>query len=210
MKHQLGEMAVKLQNITTKRVELIELLKRRTVDVPRKSRSLQFIFPHLLDKQTFVDVASDSLGYAEKNHWAKAEYEAQIEAEYDKISERLHPDCVIKAEFQDGELTLKIDDIVVLASIFLDDSEGNFVAAQWNVVGSTLSITAKTTGKKLCNELRKLVVTENQALVSQIIKYQEELATVEAQILENEAEINAEIYKLYKLTDAEIAMVEAG
>lgn len=104
----------------------------------------------------------------------------------------------------------KIDDIVVLAGVFLDDSERNFIAAQWNVVGSTLSITAKTTGKKLCNELRKLVVTHNQALVSQIIKYQEELAAIVAKILNSEAEINAEIYKLYKLTDAEVAIIEAG
>ena len=107
-------------------------------------------------------------------------------------------------------MSLKIDDIVVLAGIFLDNSEGNFIAAQWNVVGSTLSITAKTSGKKLCNELRRLVVTDNQALVSQIINYQEELAAVEAKILDSEAEINTEIYKLYKLTDAEVAMIEAG
>ena len=209
-KTTLSKMAENLQLLHTTRRKTLRNLGHRVNNSPRKIRPLSFIFPSLVSKNALLENASNALGSLEKNRWAKAEYEAQIEAEYDKISERLHPDCVINAEFEDGELSLKIDDIVVLAGIFLDDSEGNFIAAQWNVVGSTLSITAKTTGKKLCNELRKLVVTDNQALVSQIIKYQEELAAVEAEILDSEAEINAEIYKLYKLTDAEIAMIEAG
>ena len=202
--------AEKLQSYHSQRRDIIALLSRRLLSTPTKLFPYSFIFTSIKSYEVLLEEASDSLDFNEKNRWAKAEYQAQIEAEYDKITERLHPDCVIQSEFLDGELSLKIDDISVLDGIFLDDSEGNFIAAQWNVVGSTLSITAKTNGKKLCNEIRKLVVTDNQALIKQIIKYQEQLAAIEDKIIEKEAEINAEVYKLYKLSDKEIAMVEAG
>jgi len=212
-KKQANSVAIKaqnLQNLYTNRRSIITSLERRISATPRQERSPKFLFPFLIGQEELLEKASKVLTYGEKNRWAKAEYKAQVEAEYDKITERLYPDCVIESKFEGGELSLKIDDISVLGGIFLNDSDGKFIAAQWNVVGSTLSITAKTTGKKLCNELRKLVVTDNQALIDQITEYQEQLAEVETEIIERETEINTEIYKLYKLTDAEIAMVEAG
>jgi len=75
---------------------------------------------------------------------------------------------VIESKFEGGELSLKIDDISVLSDIFLNYSDGKFIAVQWNLVASTLSITAKTTVKSFATQLRKLVVTDNQALIDQI------------------------------------------
>ena len=54
-------------------------------------------------------------------------------------------------------------------NIFLDEKDGAFILAQWKVLAQTFSITEKTDGKKLCAALRKLAVTDNSALVEQII-----------------------------------------
>jgi hypothetical protein len=45
-------------------------------------------------------------------------------------------------------------------------------------------------------------------LVNQIIDLERELSTLEAQIAANEGAMNAAVYKLYNLSEREIALIE--
>ena len=129
---------------------------------------------------------------------------------YDEISERIHPAAGLDADFKDGELIFYIDGIPVIENIFLGEDEGAFILAQWKILAQTFSITEKTDGRKLCDALRKLAVTENQALVKQIIELERELTSLETKIDNNENELNQLIYSLYRLNQKEISMIEDG
>jgi hypothetical protein len=72
------------------------------------------------------------------------------------------------------------------------------------------SITEKTDGKKLCTALGKLAVSENPALVEQIIELERDLTLLEGKIAQQEAEMNDLVFGLYGLTEAEIKMVTKG
>jgi hypothetical protein len=76
------------------------------------------------------------------------------------------------------------------------------------LVASTFSVPEKKAGERLCNELRKLIDTDNAALREQIISLQAELSETEASISAGEAGMNAVLYRLYGLTKDEIALVE--
>lgn len=206
----IGAQAKALQGLHTRRRDLVNKLDHRFSNAQSELRPIDFIFPTLETKEILADKAPSNLNKLEKKRWIKKEYEANLDIKYSEITERFRSECEIKTSFDDGELVLKIDDITVLSGIFLEDDEGDFIAAQWNVFGSTFPMTPKTNGKKLCGLLRKLVVTNNKSLIKQIIAYQKQLTEAEKKIDAMEKNINADIYKLYKLTDSEIKLIEAG
>jgi hypothetical protein len=103
-----------------------------------------------------------------------------------------------------------IDGVPVVNKIFVSADEGEFILAQWKVLTATLTVTEKTDGKKLVNGLRNLAVADNPAVVQQIVTHERELTRLEADNTQHEAEINTLIYRLYDLTDNDIALIEYG
>lgn len=86
--------------------------------------------------------------------------------------------------------------------------EGEFIAAQWKVLAATFAVTEKADGKKLANALRKLAVADNPAVVEQIIALEKELSALDADIARKESEMNALVYHLYALSQADITLIE--
>jgi hypothetical protein len=78
------------------------------------------------------------------------------------------------------------------------------------VLATTISITEKTTGEKVCNALRKLAANDGSPIVAQIMAQERELAIIEADIIRQEGEMNSLVYSLYNLNDDEIRLVEQG
>ena len=206
----VAQRAKDLQSHHTLRRDIVGQLKKRLTAVQYKSRPETFLFPDLVVVKSRIEDAPKNLPALERREWAKQQYEQELQGRYDAISARLRPGVTLASGFADGELTFSVDGIQVLANIFLNEEDGAFITAQWKVLASTFPITERTDGKKLCNALRKLAATENEALVEQIIKLESQLSGLEAKIEAEEAEINALIYDLYRLTPEEIRMVERG
>jgi hypothetical protein len=101
-----------------------------------------------------------------------------------------------------------IGGVPVINRIFVSSDDGEFILAQWKVLAATFAITEKTDGKKLANGLRKLALADNPAVVEQIITLERELARLEANIAQQEAETNSVVYRLYGLTERDIALIE--
>ena len=129
-------------------------------------------------------------------------------AKYEEISGRLNPTAQLRAQFDDGELSFFVDHTPVVSGIWLDDDKGTFIAAQWANFAATFNITEKTDGKKLCEALLKIGETDNAALRDQIIKSQNELAELDADIAAKEQALDQEIYGLYGLSEKEIELIE--
>lgn len=66
------------------------------------------------------------------------------------------------------------------------------------------------TGKKLASELKKVAMTADDHIMTDVIRLQEEIATAETEIATLETRINQTIYRLHDLTPEEIAMIEAA
>lgn len=202
--------AKSLQELYTKRRDILDRLEKRIRTVQFRTRPETFLFPDLENIKDYVDSAPKNLEDAERKTWAKQKYQEDLQGRYDEVTARIHPAASLDADFEDGELRFSIGGIPVLENIFLDDNDGAFILAQWKVRAKTFPITDKTDGKKLCNALRKLAVTDNNALVKQIIELEGELTALEAKIAKEEHDINQLVYRLYGLNELEISLIEAG
>jgi len=71
-------------------------------------------------------------------------------------------------------------------------------------------VTHSFDGKRLVRLLLNLRTTDNDTLIEQVIRLDDELCELEAEIERAEAEMNQLVYSLYKLTDDEIRLIEQG
>lgn len=200
--------ATALQTLHTRQRDLINSIGRRILALPARNQKLEWLFVELTPK---VDLQADApahLDAQKQRDWAKRKYEEAIESRYTAITSRLIPGADLSAELDKGELKFFIDGVPIIDRVFVKVADAPFILAQWKYLASTFSITARTDGKKLCNALRKISVTDNTALIEQVIDLQAVLSKTEAEISVAEAEMNAIIYDLYGLSADQIAHIE--
>jgi hypothetical protein len=102
------------------------------------------------------------------------------------------------------------DGATIIEGIFVDGIEGPFIAAQWNARLDSFTPPTNNRGRSLVNLLRRLIMTDNQALRDQVIALEQEQRGLKATIAEREEALNERLYDLYGLTEAERLMVEQG
>ncbi|HVZ70081.1 MAG TPA: hypothetical protein VG891_11510, partial [Rhizomicrobium sp.] len=209
-KAEVAVRAKRLQELHTNRRDLLEEIARRMSAAPEKKRPDSFLFPDLAPAKARADQAPKTLDAEHKRKWAKASYDEELKERYAAIGERLKPGALLDAAFANGELKFLIDGAPVLDRIFLDNADGEFIAAQWKVIASTLNSSEHLTGEQLCRALSKLVQTDNAALRDQIVALQRKLAETETAIATEEEDMSWLLYRLYDLTEAEIATIRAG
>jgi hypothetical protein len=113
----------------------------------------------------------------------------------------------MSAEFVNGELRYVVNGTQVIHSVFVDDAEGEFIAAQWRQIARVHRVTESFDGAKLVKKLLNLRTTDNAALRSQLLHLDQEILQLDGQIATAESEINEIIYRLYKLTSAERTVI---
>ena len=202
--------AQSLQAKHTARRDLLDQIARRMDAVKIKIRTEGWLFQTLDAKEELVDQAPQNLEGQQRRVWAERKSEEALQGKYDEITPRLYPGASLAASFESDELAFFIDNIPVIDRVFVEQDEGAFIVAQWRILAQTFSITEKTDGKKLCSALRRLGVTDNAALVKQIIRLEGQLSVLESEIFEIEAAMNTDVYQLYDLTAEDIQLVEAG
>ena len=210
---QAANVARRAQNLqashTARRDKLISLAKRMET-VRRRLKPETWLFPGLKSKRELEADAPASLDIEDRREWASKQFKDALEARHYAIKQRLSPGAALSAVFVDGELSFSIDGITIIDRIFESEADGTFILAQWKVLATTISITEKTTGEKLCNALRKLATNDGSPIVAQIMAQQGELAIFEVDIIRQEREMNSLVYSLYRLNDDEIRLVEQG
>lgn len=204
----IAARASSLQTLHTRQRDLINDIGRRISALPVRTRKLDWLFVELTPQAGLKADAPAHLDAQKQRDWAKRKYEEAVEARYTAITARLMPGAELSAALDKGELKFFIDGVPVIDRVFVKAAEAPFILAQWTYLASTFSITAKTDGKKLCNALRKIAVTENAALIEQVIELQADLSNTENEIAAAEAEMNAIIYDLYGLSADQITHIE--
>jgi hypothetical protein len=209
-KAQIELCSVKAQELATKRRNVLLLLGKRLAACEAVIRPVSFLWPHLHDVAYWKSKNPKALGGTELTAWAKDHFASLIEEQLVRLDGYLPAGVTLDAEFKDGELTLKANGRQVMDGIFLDDEDGEFIAAQWVYLSRITNITDSTKAKVVAEKLCTTYRTENPALQAQFLKLIDDLKNLEREIHAIEADLNQKIYALYKLTSAEIQMVEAG
>ncbi len=208
--NSIAARAERLQRLHSERRHLLAQVARRMQVVRKRPKPEIWLFPDLITKRDLQAEAPARLETDKKRAWAKAEYNRALQGRYDALGARLRPGVLMTADFENGELTFRIDGVAVIQQIFLPDAEGQFIAAQWKLLAITYSVTENSDGKRLANALRNIGHTDNPALVRQIVGLQQRISDIENSIAIEEGALNAETYTLYGLSRAEIQLVEAG
>lgn len=206
----IGNRAERLQELHTRRRELLGDIGRRMQTVRVRARPDDWLFPDLssiADLERQAPAEMDSVG---KRAWARARRAEELSAEHDRLDTELRAGLSLDASFARGELRFEVDGAPVIERIFLNDDEGAFVLAQWKLIASGFQVPERNPGKKLAARLRKVALTAPGPVRGQIIALQGELSNLDAEIETAETEMNREVYRLYALTPEEIRLVEAG
>ena len=93
--------------------------------------------------------------------WTTVVYELELAWRYGTIASALHPGVELEASFERGELRGLADGATIIDGIFVDATEGPFIAAQWNFRLDSFSPPTNNPGRLLFNLLRSLIVTDN-------------------------------------------------
>jgi hypothetical protein len=120
----------------------------------------------------------------------------------------LQPGATISVHNTSDELTLHIGGRQAIQ--LFDRPDTPFIAVQWRHALRDINITEAFNGKRLLKLLLNLRRTTDDALRDRILALDAEILALDQIIAERESAINNLIYRLYNLTPAEIAIVEAG
>jgi len=206
-RNAIGATARELQALHSSRRDTLRDLRHRLDASPAQNRRLDFIFPTL---RTARQRRGEAPRGVDAGAWATAAFDAELEERYRAIASALHPEVALEAVFKRGELRVLADGATIIDGIFVDAVEGPFIAAQWNARLDSFTQPSNNPGRSLVNLLRRLIVTDNQALRDQVIALELEQRAVKATIADRETALNERLYGLYGLTEAERRMIEQG
>jgi hypothetical protein len=206
----IARRARDLQAAHTERRDKLAQLAKRMETIRRRSKPETWLFSGLTSKRDLEAEAPKWLDAEARRDWATKHYDDALETKYQAVGDRLSPSAFLDASLANGELSFSIEGVTIIDRIFENDADATFILAQWKVLATTFAITEKTTGKKLCDALRKLATNDGSPVVAQIMALERELSALDTDIARQEREMDAAVYALYGLTTDEIALVERG
>lgn len=206
----LAHDAERLQDLHDQLRQSLDDVARRMKSVRIRPRSDYWLFPDLPDLDDLKDAAPQRLIGADRRKWAKDRLARDVETRQAALEYHLKPGVSLAAELERGELRFLIDGIPAVTGIFPPPEQAPFILAQWKVLASRTDVTARMTGKALAAELKKVALSADDHIMTDVIRLQEEIAAAETEIATMESGINQTIYRLHDLTPDEIVMIEAA
>lgn len=208
---EIGNRARELQELHTAQRDEEVKLKKRLKDAQPAPRAPSWIWAELRDTAaSWKADAPAELTAKEKTSWAKKRHAMELSARTESIDGRLRPGMSLLVTFVDGELSLSGNGSAIIDGIYLDDEEGEFIAAQWRQVARTFNTTESTGGKKLLTRLLALRHTDNGALRRQVIEIDRRIMELERTTATREREVNTIVFGLYRLSEEERRVVGRG
>lgn len=151
-------------------------------------------------------VAPAGMKGRELTAWAKGQYENAITSRLDVLDNLLVPGAELEVTNTTDTLTLHIAGRDALR--LYDKPDTPFIAAQWRQVLRDVNVTEAFNGQRLLRLLFDLRTTSDTGLRDRIIALDAEIMALDAEITTDESEMNALVYRLYRLTAEEISIVE--
>ncbi len=145
---------------------------------------------------------------ADRTAWAKQRHAEALQTRCEQLDALLQPGVTFSIEATDDELALHIQGREILR--LYDRPDTPFIAAQWRHALHDANVTEAFDAKRLVRILLDLRTTEDAPLRTRILALDQEIIALDTAIAQQEATLNTQIYRLYRLSPEEIATVEAG
>jgi hypothetical protein len=206
---RVSEGALALQRLHSERRDLLAKFDRRLASGQTEPWTLseEWLWADVGSFDDWRARAPADLGRAARTAWAKARREERLAERLERIDARLQPGARLRVENDDDELRLLLDGQVVLE--LFDKPDTPLIAAQWRCALRQVRVTQAFGALKLIRSLLRLRRTRDADLAARLVALERDVSVVEARIAGAEGALNAVVYQLYSLSEAEIAMVEA-
>lgn len=208
----VGDRAKLLQELHTRRRDLVEALEVRLYGsqtiavIPRPDPA--WIWAEVGTSASWRTGPAVPAGMKgrELTAWAKDQYEKALKERLDGLDVLLEPGTRLEVTNTSDTLVLFIGGREALR--LFDKPDTPFIAAQWRHALRDVNVTDAFNSQRLLRLLLDLRTTVDTGLRDRIVALDAEIAALDAEINTVEREMNALVYKLYKLTSEEIAIVE--
>lgn len=211
---EVGQHARELQDLHTLRRDTIAKLDQR-LNCPQTSP----VSPAPKEEWLWAAVGSPAswkqapaapagLPNRELTAWSKQRHAEALQQRHDALDALLQPGSTLAVTNTDDELALHLAGREALR--LYDRPDTPFLAAQWRHALRDLNVTEAFNATRLLKLLLTLRTTPEPTLRDRILALDTEITTLDQTIATREAELNAIIYRLYRLTPEEVAMVEGG
>lgn len=140
--------------------------------------------------------------------WAKERHAEALQDYLDTLDMLLKPSVSVRVHNTDDEMTLSIGGREAIR--LYDRPDTPFIAAQWRHALRNVNVTEAFDAKRLLRILLDLRTTTDDPLRERILSLDTEIMKLDEIIADRETALNKIIYRLYKLTPAEIALMQAG
>lgn len=211
-KERVAGLAKKLQELHTRRRDLLLMIDKRleSTQCEDDNRDESWLWADVKPLTIIKKEAPPQLKGKELTDWARSQRESLLAVHLEKINPMLRPGVKLTAAAECGELKLMADGVPLIEGIFPGDDEAAFIAAQWRQKTRQTNVTEKFDAKRLTGLLLKLRKTGNPEIMKQVVRIDADIRTIDVEISRTEADMNALTYRLYKLTEEEIRLVEEG
>ena len=206
----VAKLAEELTVLHTKRRDTLRKIEHRLSYCSAEEQPEKWLCPSVHDAKHWKTNAPADLPAREKTRWAKEQFTRCMEERFQALSLAMRPGISFAPRFQDGELSISIGGAVAIDGIFLDEDEGQQALLSWCHLARTLNLTEGLKPKAFAKKLRTIYRSNNSSLISQWVKLDKEIASLELNIEHKETELNRLAYDLYQLTEDEISMVKHG
>jgi len=172
-------------------------------------RSESWFWAEVKDPRHWKTKAPPGLAGRAAADWGRDHYHVLLSEKLADIDAQLRPGSVLTVQESRGELTV-LSHVHLLLRGYEDAEFAPFVAAQWRHALRDARVTESFDARALLKLLLKLRRTDNAGLRDHVVKLDEEIQQLDAEIARAEAGLNEIIYALYDLTQDERRLVEEG
>lgn len=208
-KHALGRRARIARALHTRRARAEALLGRRLSACAARTEKEEWLFA---GQVTPLDAlrrhAPVALPTREKTAWAKQRQADQVAAAQQRVAMLLTQGAALSVGFRQGELSLRAHGMPLFDRIFLDDADGTFIAAQWQLALRGRSWVGEPGAAALVATLRRVARTDNAVLRQQVFALVARVLAYDVAIARNDALLEAELDAAYGLTAEERAVID--
>ena len=211
---EVGRRAQELQELHTRRRDLVEKLENRLRSPQTVSLSPapgpEWLWADVGTVASWKRAAEAPAGLSGRDltAWAKARHAEALQSRHDALDALLQPDVRFEVGEGDGEVVLRIGGREAVR--LYDRPDTPFIAAQWRHALRDQRVTEAFDARRLQRLLLDLRTTAEAPLRDRLLALDAEITALDQTLADRESALNALIYRLYALTPEEITMVEGG
>lgn len=206
-KTEVAAVAEKLTQEHTRARKLQVEIERRLDTCTQVKKPIGWLWPELEKVETS---APSGLSGQRKTAWVKQAKGEVMACRVEQLRRLMRDGARFEPAFVNGELMVDVGGGRAVEKVYVDDLVGRVVLLDWKLLQRRFPISAATDVEDVVKALCSVHETSNAATVSQMEKLEEQLSAIEASCIKNEAALDALVFKLFGLTESDVAMVLAG